>query len=240
MTDKKKSFVLYHDYQQHFQLLTDEQLGQLIRAIFAYEATGKLPELKDAALKMCFSFVKNQLDRDREAYEARCQANRENGVRGGRPKNPTKPNKTEKTERFSEKPKKPDNDTDTENDNVTDYVKDNSLLSVDTDSGEPINYQNIVSLFNEIGASLPKIKNLSENRKRNIKKANEKLNGDFEGFFRKVENSDFLTGRKGAWSGACFDWIMKPQNFIKIIEGNYDNKSQNTGCGHHIVYEEDE
>lgn len=107
MTDKKKSFVMYLDYQQHFQLLTDEDLGKLIRAIFAYESTGELPELKDAALKMCFSFVRSQLDRDREAYEMRCQANRENGARGGRPKKPTKPNKTEETERFSEKPKNP-------------------------------------------------------------------------------------------------------------------------------------
>lgn len=38
MTEKKKSFVMYLDYQQHFELLTDEQLGKLIRAIFAYES----------------------------------------------------------------------------------------------------------------------------------------------------------------------------------------------------------
>lgn len=119
--------------------------------------------------------------------------------------------------------------------------KDSTLLSVSTDSGEPINYKNIVSLFNEICVSLPKIKNLSDNRKRNIKKANEKLNGDFESFFRKVESSDFLTGRKGNWNCCGFDWIMKPQNLIKIIEGNYDNKTQqsrSTGSGYYIDYSE--
>lgn len=118
---------------------------------------------------------------------------------------------------------------------------DNTLLSVGTDSGAPFDYKNIVSLFNEICVSLPKIKNLSENRKRRIKNAHEKLNGDFESFFKKVESSDFLTGRKGTWSGACFDWIMKPQNLIKIIEGNYDNKTQqsrNTGTGYYINYSE--
>lgn len=133
-----------------------------------------------------------------------------------------------------------DKETDTDIDKETDT--ENTLLSVGTDSGEPINYKNIVSLFNEICVSLPKIKNLSDNRKRNIKKANEILNGDFENFFRKVESSDFLTGRKGTWNGACFDWIIKPQNLIKIIEGNYNNKehpqSRNTGSGYYIDYSE--
>ncbi len=113
--------------------------------------------------------------------------------------------------------------------------KDNTLLSADTDTQAQIDYKKIVSLFNEICISLPKVKNISENRKRNIKNASKKLNGDFESFFKKVESSDFLTGRKGTWSGCCFDWIMKPQNLIKIIEGNYDNKEQQ---GYHINYAE--
>ncbi len=234
MTEKKKSFVMYLDYQQHFELLTDEQLGKLIRAIFAYESTGELPELKDAALKMCFSFVKNQLDRDREAYEARCQANRENGQQGGRPKKTMKPNETEKTERFSEKPKKPDNVTD----NVTDYVNDNTLLSSCADESA-LNYQEIIVLFNSICVSLPRVEKLTANRKQRIKAAAKELHGDFSSFFQKIEESDFLTGRTGNWSGCSFDWIFKPQNLIKIIEGNYDNKSQNvnTGQGYIIDYE---
>lgn len=44
-----------------------------------------------------------------------------------------KPNKTEETERFSEKPKKPDNDNDSDNEIVTDYVKDNTFLSSNDD-----------------------------------------------------------------------------------------------------------
>ena len=41
----------------------------------------------------------------------------------------------------------------------------------------------------------------------------------------KVSKSDFLCGNKGdgEWK-ANFDWIMKPDNFQKIIEGAYDNK----------------
>lgn len=104
--------------------------------------------------------------------------------------------------------------------------KDNNIVSVDNDTQPPINYKSVVDLFNSICISMPKVKNLSENRKRNIKNANKKLNGNFEDFFRKVECSDFLTGRSEKWHGCCFDWILKPQNLIKIIEGNYDNEDK--------------
>ena len=100
--DVKKGFILYLDYEEHINLLTDEQLGQLIRAIFEYEKTRETPEL-DGIIKMAFSFIKAQLDRDREKYERKVQKNRENGAKGGRPRkveNQMENKETQKTERF--------------------------------------------------------------------------------------------------------------------------------------------
>jgi len=42
--------------------------------------------------------------------------------------------------------------------------------------------------------------------------------------FERIEKSDFLTGRTGKWNGCCLDWILKPSNWQKINEGNYDNR----------------
>lgn len=42
--------------------------------------------------------------------------------------------------------------------------------------------------------------------------------------FERAEKSDFLSGRAGKWQGCSFDWILKPGNWQKIIEGNYDNR----------------
>jgi len=42
--------------------------------------------------------------------------------------------------------------------------------------------------------------------------------------FERVEESDFLSGRSGKWQGCSIDWILKPANWQKIIEGNYDNR----------------
>ncbi len=93
---EKASFLIYLDYQEQFELLTDEQAGQLIKAIIKYEKTGEIVEL-DGMTKMAFSFIKTQLDRDREKYQAKCEKNRENAKKGGRPKKQTE---IEKTERF--------------------------------------------------------------------------------------------------------------------------------------------
>ena len=97
----KSSFLIYLDYEEQFNLLTDEQIGQLMRAIIKYERTREIPQL-NGIVKMAFSFIKTQLDRDREKYQARCEKNRENAKKGGRPKKEkqTENSKTEKTERF--------------------------------------------------------------------------------------------------------------------------------------------
>ncbi len=104
--------------------------------------------------------------------------------------------------------------------------KENILLSADTDPNPQADYKNIMDSFNSVCVSLPKINNLTDLRKQKIRNAVKQLDGDFESFFRRIEESDFLTGRNGSWNGCCFDWVMKPSNLIKIMEGNYDNKPQ--------------
>lgn len=122
----KSSFLIYLDYEEQFNLLTDEQIGQLMRAIIKYEKTREIPQL-NGIVKMAFSFIKTQLDRDREKYEARCEKNRENAKKGGRPRKNQKDNL--KTNGFNENQmdaKKPDDDKEDEEDNEEDI--DNDLL----------------------------------------------------------------------------------------------------------------
>lgn len=40
----------------------------------------------------------------------------------------------------------------------------------------------------------------------------------FSRFFGFVSQSEFLTG----WKGCGFDWLLKPKNFRKVLEGNYN------------------
>lgn len=109
------------------------------------------------------------------------------------------------------------------------------LPSTNVDTSANFDYQSVINLFNSICVSLPEVKMLTNLRKKRIKDASKELNNGFETFFEKVEQSDFLSGRNGKWNRCSFDWILNPQNLIKIIEGNYDenydegdiNKSKN-------------
>ena len=121
----KNSFLIYTDYEEQFNLLTDEQLGQLIRAIMQYEKTGEIPKL-DGMLKMAFSFIKTQLDRDREKYEEKCAKNRENAKRGGRPKKQMDNKKPNGFKGNQTDAKKPDNDDEDDNDNEDDDDNNNN------------------------------------------------------------------------------------------------------------------
>lgn len=46
----------------------------------------------------------------------------------------------------------------------------------------------------------------------------------FDRFFSYVADSDFLTGRDGKWPGCDLAWLVKAENFAKVIEGKYQNR----------------
>lgn len=79
-----KGFVLFYDYRQHLSLLSDEERGQLLMALFDYGESGTEPELTGMAL-MAFSFIRSQMDKDRDKYIETCQKRSRAGKQGGRP-----------------------------------------------------------------------------------------------------------------------------------------------------------
>ena len=83
---EKKSLLLYYDYKSHFDFLTDEQVGKIIKAMLSYEIDGVFPEFDEPIMQMTFSFVKSNLDRDMQKYLEKCEKNTENGRKGGRPR----------------------------------------------------------------------------------------------------------------------------------------------------------
>jgi predicted phage replisome organizer len=117
-------------------------------------------------------------------------------------------------------------DIDKELDIDKDINKDNTLS---TDSSiDRVPYQKIVDLYNSICNTLPTVKDLTNKRKDVLRVCyrEKKSIQYFEELFNKVNSSDFLTGRDGKWHKCCFDWIIKPSNRQKILEGNYDNREK--------------
>ena len=75
MGKDQKGFVIYGDVQAVVDELNDEQAGKLFRAMLAYFATGKAPKF-DGILKYVWIPIKQQMDRDKEKYDAKCEKNR--------------------------------------------------------------------------------------------------------------------------------------------------------------------
>ena len=84
----------------------------------------------------------------------------------------------------------------------------------------------IADLYNQYCTSFPKLKSLSEARRKAIKA---RLNSgydldDFEKLFKLAEESSFLKGKNDRDWRATFDWLIKDSNMAKVLDGNYSDK----------------
>lgn len=115
---KKPSFLVYYDNEVIVLRLPDEEAGMLFKSLFPYGREEVKPDFDESpALAMAFDILSMAIDRDKERYVKRCEANRENGRKGGRPKKKhIDIEETEKSKRLFSKPKKPDKDRDKDRD----------------------------------------------------------------------------------------------------------------------------
>lgn len=134
MSKDQKGFVVYGDIEESLDELTDEQVAKLFRGMVKYFKTGKNPKFT-GVLKFVFIPIKQQMDRDAEKYDRRCEKNRENvkkryeriqsntnvydGIRSYTNATNTNTNKDTNTK------------TDTDTDTNTESVPDAGLLSYD-------------------------------------------------------------------------------------------------------------
>ena len=91
----------------------------------------------------------------------------------------------------------------------------------------------VVDLYHSICVSFPKITRLTASRKEKISRRSAEM-GDMatmEKVFKKMESSEFLKGgNKNGWM-ASFDWVLdNSNNWLKVIEGNYDNQPVKEKC----------
>ena len=95
MVDKKSAFKIYGSYAEQVNALTDSEAGRLFKALVNYR-NGEEPKNLSGMEQIAFLFIRQQMDYDCEKYERRCEQNRKNGMKGGRPKKGVK--KTESAE----------------------------------------------------------------------------------------------------------------------------------------------
>lgn len=110
-------------------------------------------------------------------------------------------------------------------------IEDKSSMSVETASSiikSPIiDYSKILNYWNE-NSKLKEITAITERRKGHIN-ARIKEHG-IDAIYKAIDNvanSSFLRGGNHRGWMANFDWVFKPDNFVKVLEGNYLDKTPN-------------
>lgn len=93
-------------------------------------------------------------------------------------------------------------------------------------------YAAVIDLWNSVCTAYPKVVKLTDSRRTKIKLRLGEFSGDPEQWlpltrqlFDRVQASNFLHGdNRNGWS-ATFDWLFENSgNWVKVMEGNYDNK----------------
>ena len=147
----KKSFVMYESWGAAIEKMNNEQAGELIKAIYAFQ---KNPDVvpEDPAIAFVFEIIKQKLEEDNKRYEEVCAARSEAGKKGGRPKENASDKKqmvseeSKKSKCFSEKAKKADNDNEYDND-----LKENTLEGVKEKRFAPPTLENVSEYCREMG-----------------------------------------------------------------------------------------
>lgn len=98
-------------------------------------------------------------------------------------------------------------------------------IEIEIEGEKKTNYQMIADMYNETCVSFPRLRSISESRKKAIRaRMKTYALDDFKMLFKKAEASSFLKGQnKRNWS-ATFDWLIQDGNMAKVLDGNYDDK----------------
>lgn len=243
------SFILYTSDYQLIEGLTDEQLGQLTRALFTYARDGEIIKL-DPVVRMAFVFIKDKIDRNQAKYQKKCERLRANAQkRWGMQKdandteacNPIqKHTKEYKSMQLHAKGCLYDSDSDSDSDvsKETDNIpsKEGSSISEDPKVDPArrctkIDFAAIKEYWNtkhdQSGSTMRRLTLMSDQRKSNVRARIREYGGDIQKVYKAIDKamaSDFMNGKNGKGWVASFDWMMCPSNFPKVLEGNYDNE----------------
>ena len=81
--EEKISFVLYSSYEEQLNMLSNEQAGELMKAIFVYARTGE-KQCQDPMVTMMLGFISYQMDIDARKYAESKERRREAASRAGK------------------------------------------------------------------------------------------------------------------------------------------------------------
>ena len=242
----KDSFILYVSQYKAIKTLALEQKGRLLDCIFLYTLGEDIDITDDPVLLITWIFVKERLDANFEKYENVVEKRRAAGRKGGLARVANQANQANAILLQANQANQADIVNDIVNVNVNDNVNNNNVINNNIPSNKLDGTSNstadltqaksfkgvVLQYFNEKMANkaIKQVRQINNQRSEWLMARVKEYGKDaiFE-MIDKAAASDFLNGRNGRGFMATFDWLMRPNNFPKVIDGNYDNNNNSYG-----------
>lgn len=246
--DDKRTFIMYADIEDQLQDFTDAEAGQILRAILAYANRGEEPHLEDRALRCLFKNIKSTIDRTDEAYEQKCETNRRIAEERERKKREAREVQTNTNEHERARTETnvheehPSHLISTQL-NSSQHSSSHSLSmpkNGEKQNPEPgereketekdIDFSAFMKTFKYYvqnnGSKISAPSHMTEARKEKLKALLDKgfTKEDMQRVMFLATGSQKLNGKGKKGFIPDFDWIFEEANFVRILEGNFNNK----------------
>ena len=248
----KDSFILYTSYTNAVLGLSNEQAGELIKAIFVFVTTGEPQEVSDPTTRFAYNLITEQIVQNDKKYAQKCERLRANAQKGGLQKaaNAAVANDCQQTQANAKEVSKSkqmvangSNCKQIGGDMICNDMICNDMNNKEEDNkkAEPsicaeaqsssFDYSSIVEYWNgavqRSGSAMRTLRGLTENRKAAIRaRLREHKKEGVEAIRQMIDKavmSDFLNGKNNRNAIFTFDRLMSPSMFQKTLEGNFDN-----------------
>ena len=230
---ERESFVFYRSFRDAFRALDKDVRLRMYEAIIDYGLDLIEPHFEGLE-KVLWTLIRPQLEANNKRFE--------NGCKGGAPMGNQNARKQPKDNRETTK-KQPKNNQKQPNvnENVNENVNDIRTLKTsfkvssfganDAPADPKIDFEKIKGSWNDEAQKshslMPKLRSMQKQRQKQIA-ARIREYGE-EVFFdamKKAVASDFLNGKNRRGWIASFDWFVKPTNFAKVVDGNYNDSAR--------------
>lgn len=213
-----KYLKVFVDFADKIELLGDAERGRLFTAMLEYASSGAEPDLRGNE-RFIWPTAKSEIDRQADSYKNICETNKRIATeRYGALRSVT-----ERNEACQEQDKDKDKEQDKEQEeNIFPSSNDDVCPSSAGRGAEKA----VVDAWNSLGIN--PIRSVSPRSTRK-----QLLSGRINEFgvpaileaIENVRNSPFLKGQGNRGFTATFDWFLRPSNFQKVLEGNYNDHS---------------
>ena len=228
---KDPAFLFYSsDFLSGTLLMTDEEIGQYIKLLCLQHQKGHLKE-KDMLI-ICKTYNDNifnkfKQDEDGNYYNKRLE---EEIIKRQKYSESRRNNRKKKEKELKQK------DTCEEDmKNICNSYEEhmgnengNENININKNKNKNKNrIENIKNIYNEYCTFLPKVQKITEKRKIAINKLLKEISEEqFTEICIIANDSDFLTGNNDRNWKADFDFIIRPEKAVSILEGKYNNKKR--------------